>query len=272
MVHPNRFAGKVAVVTGAAQGIGREVALRIAREGGGVAMVDQSELVEEARREAEAAGAPAIAIIADLETFAGATTAMETTLSRFGRIDILINNVGGTIWAKPYAAYDPEQIEAEVRRSLFPTLWCCRAVLPAMLQAGGGAIINVSSVATRGINRVPYGGGKGRGERDNRLSGDGVCRTWHPCLWGRTRRYRGPATARPTKHRATGRTRGAVVSRDCRPNSLIQLDEAIRHNRRTGRGDIVPGLHGGLLHHRRHAARRGWRSWLTRRNPKSRRT
>ena len=161
MVHPNRFAGKVVLVTGAAQGIGREVALRIAREGGGVAMVDRSELVEEARHEAEAAGAPAIAIIADLETFAGATTAMEATLSRFGRIDILINNVGGTIWAKPYAAYDPEQIEAEVRRSLFPTLWCCRAVLPAMMQAGGGAIINVSSVATRGINRVPYGAAKG---------------------------------------------------------------------------------------------------------------
>jgi dihydroxycyclohexadiene carboxylate dehydrogenase len=161
MVHPNRFAGKVALVTGAAQGIGREVALRIAREGGGVAMVDRSELVEEACHEAEAAGAQAIAIIADLETFAGATSAMETTLSRFGRIDILINNVGGTIWAKPYAAYDPEQIEAEVRRSLFPTLWCCRAVLPAMMQAGGGAIINVSSVATRGINRVPYGAAKG---------------------------------------------------------------------------------------------------------------
>jgi dihydroxycyclohexadiene carboxylate dehydrogenase len=161
MVHPNRFAGKVAVVTGAAQGIGREVALGIAREGGGVAMVDRSELVEEACHEAEAAGAQAIAIIADLETFAGATTALETTLSRFGRIDILINNVGGTIWAKPYAAYEPEQIEAEVRRSLFPTLWCCRAVLPAMMQAGGGAIVNVSSVATRGINRVPYGAAKG---------------------------------------------------------------------------------------------------------------
>jgi dihydroxycyclohexadiene carboxylate dehydrogenase len=161
MIHPNRFAGKTAVVTGAAQGIGREVALRIAREGGGVAMVDRSELVEEARHEAAAADAQAIAIIADLETFAGATTAMDSALARFGRIDILINNVGGTIWAKPYAAYDPEQIEAEVRRSLFPTLWCCRAVLPTMVQAGKGAIVNVSSIATRGINRVPYGAAKG---------------------------------------------------------------------------------------------------------------
>jgi dihydroxycyclohexadiene carboxylate dehydrogenase len=161
MTHANRFAGKVAVVTGAAQGIGWEVALRIAREGGSVAMVDRSKLVAEVCHEAEAVGAKAIAIVADLETFAGATTAMDSTLSRFGRIDILINNVGGTIWAKPYAEYDPEQIEAEVRRSLFPTLWCCRAVLPAMVQAGSGAIVNVSSVATRGINRVPYGAAKG---------------------------------------------------------------------------------------------------------------
>ena len=56
---------------------------------------------------------------------------------------------------------DPEQIEAEVRRSLFPTLWCCRAVLPAMADGGGGAIVNVSSVATRGVNRVPYAAAKG---------------------------------------------------------------------------------------------------------------
>ena len=66
----------------------------------------------------------------------------------FGRIDILVNNVGGTIWAKPYAAYEEAEIEAEIRRSLFPTLWCCRAVLPHMLEAGAGVIVNVSSVAT----------------------------------------------------------------------------------------------------------------------------
>ena len=107
------------------------------------------------------AGASAMAINADLETFAGATSAVEQALVRFDRIDILINNVGGTIWAKPYAEYDEAQIEAEIRRSLFPTLWCCRAVLPAMLRQGGGAIVNVSSVATRGVNRVPYAAAKG---------------------------------------------------------------------------------------------------------------
>jgi dihydroxycyclohexadiene carboxylate dehydrogenase len=161
MTFAGRFANKVAVVTGAAQGIGRTVALRLAREGGKVALVDRSELVEEVRREAEAAGAEALAISADLETFAGATTAMDGTRERFGRIDILVNNVGGTIWARPYAQYEAAQIEAEIRRSLYPTLWCCRAVLPAMLEGGGGVIVNVSSVATRGVNRVPYAAAKG---------------------------------------------------------------------------------------------------------------
>jgi dihydroxycyclohexadiene carboxylate dehydrogenase len=151
MIFTARFAGKVAVVTGAAQGIGATVALRIAHEGGGLALVDRSALVEEVRHEAEAAGAEAIAIIADLETFSGATEAIDEARERFGRIDILVNNVGGTIWAKPYAEYGEAQIEAEIRRSLFPTLWCCRAVLPGMLERGAGVI----------VNRVPYAAAKG---------------------------------------------------------------------------------------------------------------
>lgn len=160
--YPGRFAGKVAVVTGAAQGIGRTVALRLAHEGSRVALVDRSDLVEQVRQEAEAAGAETLATIADLETFAGASLAMHRTRERFGRIDILVNNVGGTIWAKPYAHYEEAEIEAEIRRSLFPTLWCCRAALPAMLKGDrGGVIVNVSSVATRGVNRVPYAAAKG---------------------------------------------------------------------------------------------------------------
>jgi dihydroxycyclohexadiene carboxylate dehydrogenase len=74
---------------------------------------------------------------------------------------VLINNVGGTIWAKPYEHYEEQQIEAEIRRSLFPTLWCCRAVLPFMVEQQRGVIVNVSSVATRGVHRVPYSAAKG---------------------------------------------------------------------------------------------------------------
>jgi dihydroxycyclohexadiene carboxylate dehydrogenase len=161
VIHPGRFEGKVGVVTGAAQGIGRAVALNMAREGGKVALVDRSDLVGEVAGEIAATGGDAVAITADLERYAECRKVMEEARGRFGRLDILINNVGGTIWAKPYAHYDEAQIEAEIRRSLFPTLWCCRAVLPVMVEQGGGVIVNVSSVATRGVNRVPYAAAKG---------------------------------------------------------------------------------------------------------------
>jgi len=161
MIHPGRFEDKVAIVTGAAQGIGNTVATGIAREGAKVALVDRSELVHEVSEKLTAGGAQAVGLTADLEQYADCSAVMARAHKRFGRIDILINNVGGTIWAKPYAHYDEEQIQAEIRRSLFPTLWCCRTVLPYMLEQGGGTIVNVSSVATRGVNRVPYAAAKG---------------------------------------------------------------------------------------------------------------
>ena len=161
MIHPKRFEGKAGVVTGAAQGIGRTVALRVAAEGGKVVLVDRSELVRDVAEEVAAAGGECHAVVADLEQYAECRRAMAEAQERFGRVDILVNNVGGTIWAKPYAEYEEAQIEAEVRRSLFPTLWCCRAVLPHMLAGGGGVIVNVSSVATRGVNRAPYAAAKG---------------------------------------------------------------------------------------------------------------
>ncbi|MCP4866588.1 MAG: 1,6-dihydroxycyclohexa-2,4-diene-1-carboxylate dehydrogenase [Alteromonas sp.] len=157
----HRFDGQVLVVTGAGQGIGLRVAERAASEGAKLALVDRAEHIHDIAAELVKSGCDAIAINADLETYEGAVNAMDAALQHFGRIDKLINNVGGTIWAKPYAHYQPNEIEKEVRRSLFPTLWCCRAVLPAMLESGRGAIVNVSSVATRGINRVPYAAAKG---------------------------------------------------------------------------------------------------------------
>ena len=158
---PGRFDGKTVVVTGAAQGIGQAVARRIAAEGGQVVLVDRSELVYQEVSALEAAGCRAYAVTADLETWEGASKAAARARDELGRIDVLINNVGGSIWFRPYQEYGPDEIEAEVRRSLFPTLWSCRAVLPLMIEAGAGTIINVSSNATRGINRVPYAAAKG---------------------------------------------------------------------------------------------------------------
>ena len=156
-----RFEGKVVLVTGAAQGIGRGVALRIAAEGGQVLAVDRSDLVDEVVAQIREAGGVAAAAQADLETYAGAQHVVAQCQARFGRVDVLVNNVGGTIWAKPYEHYEEQQIEAEIRRSLFPTLWCCRAVLPHIVERQQGVIVNVSSVATRGVHRVPYSAAKG---------------------------------------------------------------------------------------------------------------
>jgi len=156
-----RFADKVLVVTGAAQGLGESVATRAAREGGAVVLVDRSELVHEVSEKLNADGLQTSSLIADLEQHDGCRAVMHQANDWLGRIDVLINNVGGTIWAKPFAEYEPDQIESEIRRSLFPTLWCCHAVLPHMLARGRGTIVNVSSVATRGVNRVPYAAAKG---------------------------------------------------------------------------------------------------------------
>src|SRR5258708_8689928 len=98
--YPDRFAGKTAMVTGAAQGIGRDVALRLAREGARVALVDRSDLVEEARQEA---GAEALSVNADLESLAGAIAAVEQARAPLGPIDIPGDNVGGPICTRPHA-------------------------------------------------------------------------------------------------------------------------------------------------------------------------
>ena len=157
-VFAGRFAGKVLVVTGAAQGIGRAVALRAAAEGGRVLFVDRADFVSDVAAEA---GGDAAAFTADLETWDGAHATMAHAVDIFGGIDILINNVGGAIRMRPFVEFEPAQIDAEIRRSLMPTLYCCHAVLPHLLARGGGTIVNVSSNATRGIHRVPYSAAKG---------------------------------------------------------------------------------------------------------------
>ncbi|HJT39522.1 MAG TPA: benzoate diol dehydrogenase BenD [Sphingobium sp.] len=161
MIFQGRFAGKVMVVTGAAQGIGAGVATRAAAEGASLVLVDRADFVVDVEQAIVAAGGSAVSVQCDLETYEGAALAMAAAIKAFGRIDILVNNVGGAIRMRPYAEFEPAQIDAEIRRSLMPTLYCCHAVLPAMLEQGRGTIVNLSSNATRGIRRVPYSAAKG---------------------------------------------------------------------------------------------------------------
>lgn len=157
-----RFAGKGALVTGAAQGIGRAVAERLADEGARVVVAD---IDEKHCLEVVAAigdrGGEALPFVADLQTSSGARALVAHAASHLGRIDVAVHNVGGTIWGKPFWEYDDEQIEREITRSLWPTLWCCRAVVPHMLQQRAGAIVNIGSLAVRSRFRVPYAAAKG---------------------------------------------------------------------------------------------------------------
>jgi dihydroxycyclohexadiene carboxylate dehydrogenase len=154
--------GKTAVVTGAAQGIGRAIALRLARDGAQVALVDRAaEQCARVHDEIKAGRGSAIVIAADLETKAGTDHMVERAIDAFGTIDIAINNVGGTIWIKPFWEYSDEEIQQEISRSLWTTLRCCRGVIPIMLKQKQGAIINIGSIATREIYRVPYSAAKG---------------------------------------------------------------------------------------------------------------
>jgi len=162
MISSGRYADKIAVVTGGAQGIGLAVATRMAREGATVIIADRA---EDATMAAVAGlrsdGLDAYGEIHDLEKRDGACSLYGNVIERHGRVDVAVHNVGGTIWAKPFWDYCAEEIEAEINRSLWPTIWCCHAVLPHLLAAGQGAIVNVGSVATRGINRLPYAAAKG---------------------------------------------------------------------------------------------------------------
>ncbi|WP_030166110.1 MULTISPECIES: benzoate 1,2-dioxygenase electron transfer component BenC [Actinomycetes] len=160
-VTPGRFAGKVVVVTGAAQGIGEHTARRISAEGGKLVLADRSELVKELADELSSGGAAACAVTADLEHWEGADTVVQQSISAFGRVDVLINNVGGAINFKPFTEFTDSEIRAEIDRSLLTTLYTCRAALPGMVSRGGGVIVNVSSAATRGVHRIPYSAAKG---------------------------------------------------------------------------------------------------------------
>lgn len=160
-VTPGRFSGKVVLITGAAQGIGEQTARRISAEGGQLVLADRSELVDDVTRELAVTGPGAVSAVADLETFAGAEAVVRRAIDSYGRVDVLINNVGGAINFKPFTEFTDEQIRAEIDRSLMTTLFTCRAALPSMVRSGRGVIVNVSSAATRGVHRIPYSAAKG---------------------------------------------------------------------------------------------------------------
>jgi len=157
-----RLKDKVCIVTGAGQGIGRATARRLGEEGGRIVVADRIDAgAAEAVTKLRESGVEAVKALVDVSTFAGAQELIAAARATYGRIDVLVNNVGGTIWIKPYHLYTEDEVKLELERSLYPTLWCCLAALPVMIEQRSGAIVNVGSQSTRGLYRLPYAASKG---------------------------------------------------------------------------------------------------------------
>src|SRR6476646_7492968 len=157
-----RLNDKICIVTGAGQGIGRAAAKRLGAEGGAVVVADRvDEGATQTMTELNEHGVTALKVLADLSTFAGAQELMTKAVAAYGRIDVLVNNVGGTIFIKPFHLYTEDEVKMELERSLYPTLWCCLAALPVMMKQQAGSIVNLGSQSTRGRYRLPYATSKG---------------------------------------------------------------------------------------------------------------
>jgi 2-hydroxycyclohexanecarboxyl-CoA dehydrogenase len=155
--------GKVAIVTGAGRGIGRAIALELARQGAGVTLADIiADNAEAVQREIEALGGAALAIRTDLTKRADVEQMVERTVERFGRIDILVNNAG---WDKveQFLDSDEDTWEKVIAINFKALLYTCRAALPHMVSSGGGKVVNISSDAGRvgSTGEAVYAGTKG---------------------------------------------------------------------------------------------------------------
>ena len=156
-----RFEGQVAVVTGAGQGIGAATARRLAQEGAAIVIGDMvAESSNRVRDEIRDFGGAAIVALGELSQWEKAEALMAAAIAEYGRIDVLANVAGGTIWFQSFRYYTPEQIQSEIDKSFWTAMWCCRAALPYMLEREAGAIVNVATHAVTGAFRVPYAAAK----------------------------------------------------------------------------------------------------------------
>jgi len=142
--------GRVAIITGASKGIGRVMSQLFAREGAKVVCAARSEaLVNETATLIESAGASAIAVVADAGSEAGAKAIVDAGLRAFDRIDTLVNNAGDGGPTKPVQDYTVDDWYYTVNSCLTSSYLCIRFAVPAMIAAGGGAIVNIASMAGR---------------------------------------------------------------------------------------------------------------------------
>jgi citronellol/citronellal dehydrogenase len=161
--------GRVAVVTGASRGIGRAIALGLAKAGCNIVVAAKStESTEKlpgsiftVATEVEALGAKALPVQVDVREAEQIDTLAARALDRFGRIDLLVNNAGALHWAGILDT-PPKRFDLVTDVNVRAAFLCCRAVLPAMIRQGRGHIVNMSPPLDLSIlpGRVAYGIGK----------------------------------------------------------------------------------------------------------------
>ena len=140
---------KAALVTGASRGIGRGIAMELAREGCRVALCARGkDALDAAAAEVRSLGAEAIAVVADVTTADGIREAVEATLAAFGAVDVLVNNVGGSTGSS-FLETGIEDWQRAIDLNLMPAVRASRLVVPSMRARGQGAIINIVSIYGR---------------------------------------------------------------------------------------------------------------------------
>jgi len=148
--------GKTALVTGAAQGLGKEIALALAENGASLVLSDIQNPVDTAES-VEEAGAPWIIVQADITDEDQVKAMAENAVSKFGRVDILVNNAGASQLS--YTAtqdLSKSEWDSVIGINLTGTFLCCKHIGKAMIASGGGRIVNIASTAgVTGVPRAP---------------------------------------------------------------------------------------------------------------------
>ena len=140
-----RFLEKVALVTGSGQGIGRATALRFAQEGAHVVIAEiNQETAEKTVQEIKALGREAMAIIADVTQVADSERMVKETMEKFGQLDVVFANAGVS-GGDLVAAMDPEAWDRIIKVNLRGVFLTCKFSIPALIESGGGAIVNMAS-------------------------------------------------------------------------------------------------------------------------------
>ncbi|MXY99177.1 SDR family oxidoreductase [Candidatus Poribacteria bacterium] len=152
-----RLEGQVCIITGGGSGIGRGAALTMAAEGATVVIIGRTaSKLASVEAEIAEAGGTALSYTLDVADYDAVETMVADVLEKFGRIDVLVNNAGHSSHNRQLLNTTPEEVRSVIDSNLNGTFFCTQAVVPAMLKAKSGTIINISSLAA--VTPGPFSG------------------------------------------------------------------------------------------------------------------